>query len=152
MRYVASGIGPGMNTTAGTAQNVHLYNPAASTMVAAKVYEWSAGPRANSADNTYTVIAFRTSTTGTFTNSITPRNVDTPATTAISLFKNTSTAAATTGDELGRWGWHMRGGYRWVSIPGGELVTALVFSNGITWSTTFAQGSDAHDWSVFFQE
>ena len=152
MRYAASGIGPGMNTTAATAQNVILYNPAATTTVSAKVYEWSAGPHANSADNTYTVTALRTSTTGTFTNTITPRNIDTPTATATSLFKNTSSAAATTGDELGRWGWHMRGGYRWVSIPGGELVTALVFTNGITWSTVFAQGSDAHDWCVYFVE
>lgn len=152
MRYVASGIGPGMNTTAATAQNVHLYNPASATMVSAKVYEWSAGPHANSADNTYTVAALRTSTTGTFTNAITPTAIDTPTAAATSIFKNTSTVAATTGVELGRWGWHMRGGYRWVAIPGGELATALVFSNGITWSSVFAQGSDAHDWAVWFAE
>src|SRR2546430_1433011 len=57
MNYVASGIGPGLNITAATAQNVHLYQPAASTMASIKVYEWSAGPHANSADNTYTVAA-----------------------------------------------------------------------------------------------
>ena len=33
-----------------------------------------------------------------------------------------------------------------------SLRTALAFSNGITWSTVFAQGSDAHDWSVWFTE
>lgn len=152
MNYVASGIGPGMNVTAATAQNIHLYQPAASTMASIKVYEWSAGPHANSADNTYTVSALRTSSTGTFTNAVTPSQIGTPTTASQAIFKNTSSAAATTGVEVGRWGWHMRGGYRWVSIPGGELCVALAFSNGITWSTAFAQGSDAHDWSVWFTE
>lgn len=152
MRYVASGVGPGMNTTAATAQNVILFNPASATMACAKIYEWSAGPHANSADNTYTVTCLRTSTTGTFTNSITPSPLDPRPTGSVSLFKNTSSAAATTGVEVGRWGWHMRGGYRWVGIPGGELAVALTFSNGLTFSTAFAQGSDQHDWSVWFDE
>jgi hypothetical protein len=155
-KYVASGVGPGMNTTAATAQNVILYNPASATMVSAKVYEWSAGPHANSADNTYTITALRTTTTGTFTNTITPRPLSVQTggteTACVSLFKNTSSAAATTGSEVGRWGWHMRGGYRWVAIPGGELATTLIFSAGITFSTVFAQGSDQHDWSVWFDE
>lgn len=152
MRYVMSGIGPGLNTTAGTTQNVIVYNPAASTMAAAKVYEFSVGPAANSADNTYQIRALRTSTTGTFTNTITPSPLDAKAGASVTLTKNTSSAAATGGVELGRWGFHMRGGYRWVAIPGGELVVPLVFSNGITWDTTFAQGSDVCNWSVFFDE
>lgn len=152
MRYIASTIGPGLNTTAATAQNVIVYNPAASTMAAAKIYEWTVGPAANSADNTYTVRAIRTSTTGTFTNSITPSPLDAKAGAAVTLVKNTSSAAATTGVELGRWGFHMRGGYRWVSIPGGELVVPLTFSNGIAFDTTFAQGSDVCNWTVAFDE
>lgn len=152
MKYVASGIGPGLNTTAATAQNVILYNPASATMAAAKVYEFSVGAHANSADNMYTIRALRSSTTGTFTNAITPSPLDAKAGASVSLFKNTSSAAATTGVELGRWGFHMRGGYRWVAIPGGELVVPLTFSNGITWDTVFAQGSDAMDWAVFFDE
>lgn len=152
MRYAASSIGPGMNTTAATAQNVHLYNPAAALMASAKVYEWSAGPAANSADNTYTVVCLRTSTTGTFTNAVTPSPLTSGGPAAISIFKNTSSAAATTGVELGRWGWHMRGGYRWVSIPGGELALPFTFTTGLTWSTSFAQGSDAHGWAVWFDE
>lgn len=152
MKYVASGIGPGLNTTAATTQNVILYNPASTTTVASRVYEFSVGPHANSADNIYTVRAIRTTSTGTFTNAITPSPVDTLAGACNSLFKNTSSAAASTGVELGRWGFHMRGGYRWVAIPGGELVLDRVFSHGITWDTVFAQGSDACDWSVWFDE
>jgi hypothetical protein len=152
MRYVASGIGPGLNTTAATTQNVILYNPASTTTVSSRVYEFSVGPHANSADNTYTIRALRTTTTGTFTNAITPSPLDTLAGACNSLFKNTSSVAATTGVELGRWGFHMRGGYRWVAIPGGELTLNRLFSAGITWDTVFAQGSDACDWSVFFDE
>jgi len=152
MKYVCSTIGPGLNTTAATTQNVIVYNPASATMAAAKIYEFSVGPHANSADNDYTIRAIRTSSTGTFTNSITPSPLDAKAGAAVTLCKNTSSAAATTGVELGRWGFHMRGGYRWVAIPGGELVIPLTFSNGIAWDTVFAQGSDACDWNIFFDE
>lgn len=152
MRYVSSGIGPGMNTTAATAGNVDVKNPASATMAAAKIYEWSAGPAANSADNTYCVKAIRQSTVGTWTNSITPDPLDAKASAAVTLCDNTQTVAPTLGVELGRWGFHMRGGYRWVAIPGGELVVPLTFSNGIQWSTTFAQGSDVLNWSIYFDE
>jgi hypothetical protein len=152
MNYIVSTIGPGMNTTAATAGNVNVINPASTTMAAAKVYEWSAGPAANSADNTYTVKAIRQSTAGTFTNAITPSPLDAKAGASTTAANNTQTAAPTLGVELGRWGFHMRGGYRWVAIPGGELVVPLVFSNGIQWSTTFAQGSDVLNWNVFFNE
>ncbi|HSY52450.1 MAG TPA: hypothetical protein VLC46_26855 [Thermoanaerobaculia bacterium] len=152
MKYVASTIGPGMNITAATTQNVILYNPASATMSAPKVYEFSIGPAGNSADNTYVVRAIRSSTTGTFTNSITPSPLDAKASACVALCKNTSSAAATVATELGRWGFHMRGGYRWVAIPGGELVIDLVFSHGITWDTTFAQGSDVMNWNIFFDE
>jgi hypothetical protein len=141
-----------MNTTAATAGNLNLLNPAASTMAAAKVYEWSAGPAANSADNTYTVKAIRQSTVGVFTNAVTPSPLDPKAGASVTLANNTQTTAPTLGVELGRWGFHMRGGYRWVAIPGGELVVPLVFSNGIQWSTTFAQGSDVLNWSLYFDE
>ena len=151
-RYVMSSIGPGLNTTAATTQNVHVYNPAATTTVSSRIYEFSVGPHANSADNTYTIRALRTTSTGTFTNAITPTALDTLISAANTITKNTSSAAATTTTELGRWGFHMRGGYRWVSIPGGELVLNRLFSAGITWDTVFAQGSDAMDWSVFFDE
>jgi hypothetical protein len=152
MRYVMSSAGPGLNTTAATTQNVIVYNPAATTTVSSRIYEFSVGPAANSADNTYTIRALRTTSTGTFTNSITPDPLDTLAGACNTLTKNTSTVAAATGVELGRWGFHMRGGYRWVAIPGGELVLDRVFSHGITWDTTFAQGSDAMAWSVWFDE
>lgn len=152
MKYVMSTIGPGLNTTAATTQNVIVYNPASTTTVASRIYEFSVGPHANSADNTYTIRAIRTTSTGTFTNSITPDPTDTLAGACNTLTKNTSSAAASTGVELGRWGFHMRGGYRWVAIPGGELVLDRVFSHGVTWDTVFAQGSDTVDWSVWFDE
>lgn len=152
MRYVMSTIGPGLNTTAATTQNVIVYNPAATTTVSSRIYEFSVGPAGNSADNTYTIRAIKSTTTGTFTNSITPTGLDTLASAANTLTKNTSSAAATASGELGRWGFHMRGGYRWVAIPGGELVLNRLFNAGIVWDTTFAQGSDVMNWSVWFDE
>lgn len=147
-----SSIGPGLNTTAATAQNVIIYNPAATTTVNSRIYEWSVGPAANSADNTYVVRAIRSTSTGTFTNAITPSPLDAKASAANTLTKNTSTVAASTGVELGRWGFHMRGGYRWVAIPGGELTLTPTFNLGVAFDTTFAQGSDVMNWNVFFDE
>lgn len=151
-KYAASTIGPGLNTTAATTQNIIIYNSTVAPIGPARVYEFSVGPAANSADNTYTIRAIRTSTTGTFTNAITPSPLDAKVGASLTLFKNTSSAAATAATELGRWGFHMRGGYRWVAIPTGELQVQTGVNTGITWDTTFAQGSDVVNWTVFFDE
>ena len=63
-----------------------------------------------------------------------------------------STAAGTAGVTLGEWGYHMRGGYRWVAIPGGELVVPLTFSNGILLEYFFAQGTAVQNASLMFDE
>lgn len=153
MKYVSNtATAVSLNTTAATTQQIIVYNPAATTTVSSRIYEFSVGPAANSADNNYTVRAIRTTSTGTFTNAITPSPLDVLGSAANTLTKSTSSAAAATGVELGRWGFHMRGGYRWVAVPGGELVLNRLFSAGITWDVTFAQGTDNAVWSVFFDE
>ncbi len=152
MKYIVSSPGPAMNTTAATAGNVDVINPASTTMAAAKIYEWSAGPAGASQDNTYAVKAIRQSSLGTWTNAITPSPLDAKAAASVTLANNTQTAAPSLGVELGRWGWHQRGGYRWQAILGGELVVPLTFSNGILWSTIFAASNDAFAWNIFFEE
>src|SRR5258708_5269011 len=128
MRYAVSAIGPGMNTSAATSGNVHIANPSSATMAAAKLYEWSAGPEANSGDEIYTVIGIRETTKPTYTL-VTPSPLDAKASASVTIAGRVQTVAPTLGVELGRWGFHMRGGYRWVSIPGGELVVPLTFDN-----------------------
>jgi len=150
-KYVASGAAGAASTTAATAGILKLDNPSASTMAAAKIYEWEIGPAANSADETYLVQAKRQSTAGTWT-AVTPSPLDAKTGASVTTAGRASTAAGTAGVVLGQWGFHMRGGYRWVAIPGGELVVPLTFSNGIILEYVFAQGTSVLNGSIFFDE
>ena len=151
MKYSVFGAAGAASTTAATAGIMKVDNPAASTMAAAKIYEWSVGPAANSADETYGVQMKRQSTAGTWT-AVTPSPLDAKAGASVTTAGRASTAAGSAGVVLGTWGYHLRGGYRWVSIPGGELTVPLVFSNGILLEYYFAQGTAVQDASFFFDE
>lgn len=151
MKYSVFGAAGAASTTAATAGIMKVDNPAASTMAAAKIYEWSVGPAANSADETYGVEMKRQSTAGTWT-AVTPSPLDAKAGASVTTAGRASTAAGSAGVVLGTWGYHLRGGYRWVSIPGGELTVPLVFSNGILLEYYFAQGTAVQDASFFFDE
>jgi len=151
MKYSVFGAAGAASVTAATAGIIKVDNPGSSTMAAAKIYEWAIGPGANSADNTYGVRAKRQSTAGTWT-SVTPSPLDAKAGASVSTAGVASTAAGTAGVVLGQWGFHMRGGYRWVAIPGGELVVPLVFSNGIILEYIFAQGTDVLEAEMYFDE
>lgn len=152
MKYSVFGASGSPSVTAATAGIMKVDNPAASTMAAAKIYEWSIGPHANSADETYAVEMKRQSTAGTWTNAVTASPLDAKAGASVTTAARVSTAAGTAGVVLGTWGYHLRGGYRWVSIPGGELVVPLTFSNGIILEYTFAQGTSVQDATFYFDE
>lgn len=151
MRYSVFGAAGAANTTAATAGLMRVSNPASTTMAAAKIFEWSVGPGANSADETYGVRIKRMTTAGTYT-SVTPSPLDLKASASVTAGGAAQTAAGGTDVELARWGYHMRGGYRWVAIPGGEFVVPLVFSNGIFLEYYFAQGTSVQEPSFFFDE
>jgi hypothetical protein len=152
MKYSVFGASGSPSTTAATAGIMKVDNPSASTMAAAKIFEWSIGPHANSADETYAVEMKRQSTAGTWTNAVTPSPLDAKASASVTTAARVSTAAGTAGVVLGTWGYHLRGGYRWVSIPGGELTVPLTFSNGIILEYTFAQGTSVQDATFYFDE
>jgi hypothetical protein len=151
MRYTVFGAAGAASTTAATAGIQKVDNPSASTMAAAKIYEWSIGPAANSADETYGVELKRQSTAGTWT-AVTPSPNDPKAGASVTAAGRASTAAGTAGVVLGTWGYHMRGGYRWVAVPGGEYVVPLTFSNGILLEYYFAQGTSVQDANIMFDE
>lgn len=152
MKYVAFGAAGAATTTAATAGIIGIYNPASATMAAAKIYEWAIGAGANSADNTYSVRAKRVSSAPVWTTAITPSPLDAKAGASVTLAGAAQTTAGSAGVMLGQWGFHMRGGYRWVAIPGGELVVPLVFSNGIILEYFFAQGTDVMEAEMYFEE
>lgn len=151
MKYVSSGAAGAANITAATAGIMKLDNPAATTMAAAKLYEWEIGPAANSADEDYTVQLKRQSTAGTWT-AVTPSPLDAKAGASVTTAGRASTVAGTAGVVLGTWGYHLRGGYRWVAIPGGEIVVPLVFAGGVILEYIFTQGTSVQNASMFFDE
>jgi len=151
MRYAVFGNAGAASATAATAGLGKLDNPSASTMAAAKMYEFAIGPQANSADNTYGIRAKRQTTAGTWT-AVTPSPLDAKASASVTTAGVASTAAGSAGVVLGQWGFHQRGGYRWVSIPGGELTVPLTFSNGILIEYIFAQGTDVNSITMYFDE
>jgi len=151
MQYSAGGNAGAASTTAATAGIIKCDNPSSSTMAAAKINEWKIGPQANSADENYGVRVKRQSTAGTWT-AVTARPNDEKAGAAVTAAGVASTAAGTAGVELDRVGFHMRGGYRWVAIPGGELVVPLTFSAGILIEYIFAQGTSVLGANVQFNE
>lgn len=151
MRYVNFGNAGTATTTAASAGLIGIQNPTSTTMSAGKIYEFSVGPAANSADNTYAIRAKRHSTQNTY-SSVTFSPLDAKAGASVATGGVASSAVGTPGVVLGQWGFHQRGGYRWVSIPGGELVVPLSFSNGIMIEYYFTQGTDVNACSLFFDE
>lgn len=151
MKYVVFGAAGAASTTAATAGIIKVDNPASATMAAAKIYEWAIGPGANSADENYSVRAKRQTTAGTWT-AVTPSPLDAKAGASVTTAGIASTGAGSAGVMLGQWGFHMRGGYRWVAIPGGELVVPLTFSNGIIIEYFFAQGTSVMEAELYFDE
>jgi hypothetical protein len=135
MKYGVFGAAGAANSTAATAGLMKVDNPASTT----------------SADDTYGVQMKRQSTAGTWTG-VTPSPTDAKAGASVTSAGRASTAAGTAGVVLGTWGYHMRGGYRWVAVPGGELVVPLVFSNGILLEYYFAQGTSVQDATIYFDE
>lgn len=151
MNYNVFGNAGAASSTAATAGIIKIDNPSASTMAAAAIYEFAVAPQANSADETYGIRAKRQSTAGTWT-AVTPSPTDPKGSASVTTAGVASTAAGTGGVELGRWGFHQRGGYRWVSIPGGELINPLTFSNGIIIEYIFAQGTSVNSGTLYFRE
>ena len=153
INYAATtGAGVAANSTAANAAVLGVYNPTAAPGGGSKIFEWEIGPAGNSADDTYSIRAKRATTLSTWATAITPSDIGPRGTTALTLVGATSTARGSAGANLGVWGFHMRGGYRWVSIPGGELQNDYTINHGIELEYSFAQSSDSMVATVFFSE
>lgn len=149
----APAAGAAANTTAANAGVIGVYNPTAAPGGGARIYEWEIGPANNSADNTYTVRLRRNTTVSTWGSAVTPTDCGPRLSTALTLVGVVSTARGTlTAGNVGLFGFHMRGGYRWVAIPGGELQLSYSVNNGVEIEWTVAQGTDTMAPSVYFAE
>ena len=141
--------GPTPSTTAATAGIIKVDQGA--TLSSITIYQWAIGPHANSADENYTVRLKRQTTAGTWT-ATTPNPTDAHSGACTATAGFTSTAAGTAGVELGRYGYHMRGGYLYTSIPGGEFLVLLAAAAGIILEYIFAQGTSVQDPTIWFRE
>lgn len=149
-RYGVFGAAGAASSTAATAGIMKVDN--ASTILSVpKIYEWAIGPGANTEDSNYTVQLKRQTTAGTWT-SVTPSPLDPSSAASKATAGRASTAAGTAGVVLATYGFNQRGGIRWVSIPGGELVVDRANSNGIILEYAFVQGTAVNYASMMFEE
>jgi hypothetical protein len=153
MLYTVAGNAGAANTTAATAALAAIYNPASVSTVGSKIKEWEIGPQSNSADENYGVQLRRQSGTVGVGTAFTPSANDGHTTTALTVAYTTQTTAfGTPGVVILKCGYHMRGGYRYVPIPGAEHALQLLFGAGITLEYTFTQGTSVQSASIVFDE
>jgi hypothetical protein len=151
--YAAAGAAGAASTTSATAGLIGLYQPASATMAGTRIFQITIGPGANSADNNYSVRLRRETTVSTWGTAVTPATTLGVAATATSLSGvNTSARGTITAGSQGYWGFHMRSGMAWTSIPGGEQHLLYVFNAGLVMEYFFAQGTDVLESTFYFAE
>lgn len=138
------------STTAATAGIIKL--DLTGTICSPVLYFFSIGAHANSADEMYTVRLKRQTTAGTWTNAQTPAPLDKHSGASVATGATVSSAAGTASDILGEFGYHLRGGYAWTAIPGGELGVLIAANAGIILEYSFAQGTSVQDATFQFRE
>jgi len=153
MKYSISGAAGAASATAATAgiikAEAHGTNPQR-----LKIYEWSVGPGAAAADANYTVRAKRQSTAGTWT-AVTARPLDSGSsedTDRVPVGGRASTAAGTAGNILGEFGFNQRGGFRWVAVPGGELIIPATAANGIIIEYVVVEGTAVNYATIYVED
>lgn len=149
--YTVSGAGPAANTTAATAGITKVDQSA--TLVQARIYGWEWNQQANSNDVNYTVRLKRQTTAGTW-------SAQTPAPTDVTHFAaatsngavNSTAAGSASTVLVAGWGFNQKQGFRWQSIPGGEMAVTLAATNGIIVEYIFAQSTDTGIGTFYFWE
>ena len=151
-KYSSFGAAAAAGTASTTEGIMHITNPSASTMVKAAIYEWSMGPGAAAEDSNYTVSMVRVTGVGTYT-SVTPSPTESGAPASVSLAGRAQTSGSNTkGVTLASWGFNQRGGYRWVAVPGGELIVPATFSAGILLLYAVVAGTAVNYANIWFTE
>ena len=149
--YIVSGSGPAANTTAATAGIIKVDQSA--TLVSAKIYGFEWNQQAASNDVNYTVRCKRQTTAGTWTNQTPALTDNTHEAAALSNGAiNSSAAGAASTVLVAGWGFNQKQGFRWQSIPNGELAVTVAATNGIIVEYIFAQATDAGIGTLYFWE
>jgi hypothetical protein len=153
MLYSIAGNAGSANTTAATAGLAAIYNPSSTSTVGSKIKEFAIGPQSASADQDFGVRLRRyTGTVGVGT-AVTPSTTDGHTSTALTIaYVAQTTAFGTGGVELARFGYHLRGGYRYVPIPGAEFAIQMLFGAAIVLEYTFVDGTSVQGVTMVFDE
>jgi len=121
------------NKGVASVKSVLLLTAAASTPRRGKWVDWSIGSDSTPADNAFVIIVQRCTTAGTGTT-VTPNACD-PADPIASTIVATATVTAdptlTANAFLGGKALNQRASWRWVAVPGYELIIPATASNGI---------------------
>ena len=149
-RYGVFGAAGAASATAATAGIMKVDN-AATILSVPHIYEFGIGPGAAAEDSNYTCQIKRQTTAGTWT-AVTPSPLDPASAASKATAGRVSTAAGTADVVLMSFGFNQRGGYRWVSVPGGEFVMASANSNGIILEYITVQGTAVNIAHMMFFE
>lgn len=141
------------NKGAANVQGVLYANAAAANMRRARLYDWTLGCGASPADNAFTHIAQRCTTTPT-ASSTTPNALD-PADTLASTIQTFQTVTVdgtlTANAFLLRKALNQRATFRWVAAPYGELVIPATANNGIMFGLS-AVTTTSFDYDLNYEE
>lgn len=149
--YVFSAQASAATTTAAAAGIGKVEQGA--TLCSPKIYTIEIGPNANSADSTYGGRVKRQTTNGTWVVGTGALLDSTHQAACLATPATSSSTAGSASTVLFLFGWHMRAGYRWVSIPGGEIAVAVAASNGVIIEyANQAQGTDVNSVAMWWNE
>lgn len=149
-RYCVTGAAGAASATAATAGIVKVDN-AATVLSTPAINEFGVYPGAAAEDSNYTIQAKRQTTAGTWT-SVTPAPLDPAFAASKASGGRASTAAGTASTVLAIFGFNQRGGFRWVAVPGNELIVDRANSNGIIIEYVVVQGTAVNYGAIFFNE
>lgn len=151
-KYCSAAASGTPSTTAATA-GIWKVEGAATNPRVTFIAEHGLFPSGAAADNNYTVNVKRQTTAGTWTG-VTPAPLQSTDPAALAVCGRASTAAgsAVSNSVIGRFGFNHRAGYRWVAVPGFELVIPATAAAGIIGEYSYAQGTDTMDFAVYFEE
>lgn len=152
-KYTGSGNAGAATATVAAAGIIQVAQGA--TVKAVKLYEWEIAGGSAAADTNYIVAMQRATTKGTWSNTITPAALDgqnAMAAQATCYTVSTAAGSLVSNSILLNVGFNERAGYRWVAVPGGELVLAPTTLYNIFLSYLYAQGTDTFWASVSWDE
>ena len=124
------------------------------TTLRGKIYDFSVSASGAMEDDTvqYDVLRFTVAPTDT---TVTPRALDPAAPAAVhsDCGENGGTSGTITANtEVFNQGIHVRAAYRWVAVPGGEIVLSAVAANGVVWRALASSYTGTVEATAHFEE